>query len=79
MAAFDVGPQSVHCSEGSEHDEVEVWTKDKTDFDKQFLMTKGEAFLELKVKRYLFADVEEYLRVMKMKTDSVQKVRAKYI
>ena len=33
LAAFDVGPQSVHCSE-SEHDEMEVYMKDKLDFDK---------------------------------------------
>ena len=78
LAAFDVGPQSVHCSE-SEHDDMEVWSKDKIDFDKQFQMTKGEHFLELKVKRFLFADMEEFLRVIRLKTESCQKVRLKYI
>ena len=34
LAAFDVGPQSVHCSEDEGDDEMEVWAKDKTDFDK---------------------------------------------
>ena len=42
-------------------------------------MTKGENFLELKVKRFLFADIEEFLRVIRLKTESVQKVRLKYI
>ena len=79
LAAFDVGPQSVQGSEDSDHADVEIWAKDKNDFDKQYHMTKGESFLELKVKRYLFADVEEFLRMMKLKNDSVQKVRNKYI
>ena len=42
-------------------------------------MTKGENWLELKVKRYLFADAEEYLRMMKLKNDSILKIRSKYI
>ena len=42
-------------------------------------MTKGEHFLEIKVKRYLFADSEEYLQMMKLKNESVQKIRNKYI
>ena len=54
--------------QGSEKSDVEDdnYDKDKIDFDKQFYMTKGENFLELKVKRYLFADVEEYIRVKQM-------------
>ena len=42
-------------------------------------MTKGEHFLELKVKRFLFADAEEFLKMMRLKTEFVQKVRLKYI
>ena len=71
LAAFDIGPQSVQASDNSEREEEEVWTKDKADFDKQYSMTKGENFLELKVKRYLFADAEDYLKMIKLKNESV--------
>ena len=65
LAAFDVGPQSVQGSDKSDAGDEEVWAKDKADFDKQFQMTKGEKYLELNTKRFLFSDVEEYLRIRK--------------
>lgn len=42
-------------------------------------MTSGEGSLDLKVKRFLFGDIEEHLRVKQLQTQAVQKVRIKYI
>ena len=42
-------------------------------------MTNGENYLELKVKRYLFSDTEEFLRIRMLQNQAVQKVRNKYL
>lgn len=79
LAAFSVGPQSVQGSDKSEQGEEELSIKDLIDFEKQFTMTSGEGSLDLKVKRFLFGDIEEHLRVKQLQTQAVQKVRIKYI
>ena len=42
-------------------------------------MTKGEKYLELNTKRFLFSDVEEYLRIRKQQNEAQQTIRVKYI
>ena len=69
LAAFDIGPQSVQGSERSENED-EVFLKDRSDFSKQFGMTVGKTFGDVRVKRFLFSDIEEFLRVKKMKLDT---------
>ena len=58
-----MGPQSVQGSDKSDQGEEQDYEKDKLDYTKQFNMTNGMQFIELKVKRYLFAEAEEYLRL----------------
>ena len=49
--------------------------KDRSDFSKQFGMTIGKSFSDVRVKRYLLADIEEFLRVKKLNLEVVQRVR----
>lgn len=65
LAAFSVGPQSVQASDKSDVDE-DVTEKDKVDYFKQFVMAKGENFMEPKIKRHLFADLEEFMRAKQL-------------
>jgi len=54
LAAFQLGPQSVHGSEkdeGEDEGEDKVLDKDRRDFEQQFKLTKGEEHQERRVKQ----------------------------
>ena len=58
LAAFDLGPQSVHDSNDEEEDETDKdLERDRVDFDKQFILTNGEEALENRVKSLIFTDI----------------------